>query len=99
MLKKLMDHASAALGLSLREAPDSSRPRAGEFVHFASRDLGAPRGTLRVFSDEQELRRMYAALHGQSIQVGADHVGISVHNDNLYPDVHMAISGNGSGGR
>ena len=42
----------------------------------------APPGRVRLLlSGEDDVRRVYAGLHGQTLQVGADLIGIAVAND------------------
>ena len=35
----------------------------------------------RLFLEQEEVDEIYAALHGQVIQVGTDHFAVTVHND------------------
>ena len=78
----LMRHVVSSTGLSLAAAVDAERPRAGEYIHLASRDPLAPPGRMRVFLNSlEEVRRLYAALHGQSVLVNGDFVAVTVAND------------------
>eukprot|EP00959_Pyramimonas_sp_CCMP1952_P472480 9500105-Pyramimonas_sp.AAC.1 len=64
-----MAHACTATGISLTETDYSRDPREGEFVHLASKDPAAPPGRLRLLLPGAEaVRRIRAALHGQTIQ-------------------------------
>ena len=81
-MTRLMVHAAGSTGLSLTAAADPDRPKAGEFVHLASRDESAPAGCLRVFlQDVEGVRRLYAALHGQAVRVNGDYIYVRVTND------------------
>ena len=80
ILDKLMSHVCGATGLQFQRAADIDNPRAGEYIHCVSPAI--PAGTLKVLARApDDIRRLYAALHGQSILVGADHVAIEVIND------------------
>ena len=82
VLRKIMDHACNATGCSVMEAGNGNSPKLGEFVHLASVDPAAPPGRLRLFlRSEDEVRKFYAALHGQTVQVGQDLVAIEISND------------------
>ena len=82
VLKLLMDHACRATGVQFTEASNPDAPRPGEYYHLASQEAHAPAGVIKVLAKSQEdLRKLYAALHGQAIQVGRDLVGIEVKND------------------
>ena len=64
------------------EAGNGNSPKLGEFVHLASVDPAAPPGRLRLFlRSEDEVRKFYAPLHGQTVQVGQDLVAIEISND------------------
>ena len=79
-----MTHVCQATGLQLQETDYSRTPAAGEYIHLASQDADAPAGRLRVLlNSAEEVRRLYNALHGQTVQVGQDRVGITVTNDVL----------------
>ena len=82
VLKRILDHACNATGLDIKEAVDPNQPNAGEYVHVASRDAGAPAGRLRVLlKSVDEVRKVFVALHGQAIKVNEDSIGIEVVND------------------
>ena len=82
VLKLLMDRACRATGVQFTEASNPDAPRPGEYYHLASQEAHAPAGVIKVLAKNQEdLRKLYAALHGQAIQVGRDLVGIEVKND------------------
>ncbi len=49
---------------------------------MAARDAVAPAGRLRVLlKDREEVRKVFVALHGQTVQVNNDYVGIEVQHD------------------
>ena len=84
VIRALMQHATQAVGIQLVETSYSGIPKIGEFVHLASQDPSAPPGKIKVFlSSLDDVRKLYGALHGQSIVVGADRVGIIVGNNIL----------------
>ena len=59
-------------------------PHMGEYVHLARVDLASPPGRLRIFlPDLESVRKLRAAFHGQSVQVGSDLVGFRITNDRL----------------
>ena len=81
-LRLLVQHAVDTLGLDLRETDYARESRPGEFVHLATKDPLQPPNVIRLLlRDQDEVRRIISALHGQSILVGRDRVGIQVHND------------------
>ena len=80
ILDQLRSHVCGATGLQFQLAADADNPRAGEYIHVVHPAVQA--GTLKVLARvPDDIRRLYAALHGQSIRVGADHVAIEVIND------------------
>ena len=82
VLSLLMQHVVSATGLARAETDYSRAPRVGEFVHLASQDPSAPPGKLRVhLGSADEVRKLYNALHGQTVMVGSDRVGILVGNE------------------
>ena len=92
-----MDHLGTTTGLDLKETDYSREPRVGEFIHLASKDSAAPPGRMRLLlRDAEAVRKVYAALHGQSVQVGQDMVGIEVCNDVV---AAAGVAGNGQRGR
>ena len=79
---KIMAHACAVTGCSIKEAVTGSTPKLGEYVHLASQDPMARPGRLRVFlSSEDEVRKLYVSLHGQTVQVGQDLVAMEISSD------------------
>ena len=73
VLVKLMSHVVASTGLDLRPAASPHEPTVGEFVHMASVDAAAQPGRLKLlWRDAAEVRKVYAALHGQTVQAGQD---------------------------
>lgn len=84
VMSLLMQHAISVTGLQLQETDYGRAPRIGEYIHLAIQNSSAPPGKLRVLlSSGEEIRRLYNALHGQTVQVGADKVGVVVGNDLL----------------
>ena len=82
VMRKLMAHVCSSTGLNINETAGEANPKIGEFFHLASRDSAAPPGRMRVMlRNEDEVRKLYAALHGQTVQVGHDLVAIEVSND------------------
>jgi len=82
VLALLMQHAITATGIQLQETDYNRAPKTGEFIHLATQNSSAPPGRLRVLlSTAEEVRRLYNALHGKTVQVGADRVGVVVEND------------------
>ena len=78
----LMQHVTQATGLAIKETDYSRVPKCGEYIHLASQDPTAQPGKLRVLlSTADEVRRLYNALHGQTVQVGGERIGIVVSND------------------
>jgi len=81
ILRRIMEHACTATGISVKEAGLEAAPKVGEFYHIASRDQSSPPGCLRILlRDREEVRKIHAALHGQTIQVGSDAVAMAVQN-------------------
>eukprot|EP00959_Pyramimonas_sp_CCMP1952_P116501 2434909-Pyramimonas_sp.AAC.1 len=77
-----MNHLVNVTGLNLTETVYARDPRAGEYVHLATQDAAAPPGRVRLLlSSAADVRRVYAALDGQTLQVGQDLIGIAVVND------------------
>ena len=75
VMSLLMQHVISATGLQLQETDYGRAPRTGEYIHLATQHSSAPPGKLRVLlSSAEEVRRLYNALHGQTVQVGLDKV-------------------------
>ena len=82
VLSLLMQHVAHSTGLAIQETDYTRAPKVGEYVHLASQDPTAPPAKLRVLlGSADDVRRLYNALHGQTLQVGNDRVGIVVGND------------------
>ena len=82
VISLLMRHVVQCTGLQLRETSYQGPMQLGEFVHLASLDPDAPPGKVKVIlASAQEVRRIYNALHGQTIMIGQDRIGIVVGND------------------
>ena len=80
-VRRLLTHVAASAGVTLTEAPADRDPRAGEFMHRASRDPSAPPGRARIIlAIEDSARTLHNALHGRVVQVGADLVAVELHN-------------------
>ena len=78
----LMAHLTQSVGLQLRAFSDDARQDTGVWKHLASYDDSAPPGRARLYlSSREEVQRVYGALHGQLVQVGADWLAVTVHND------------------
>ena len=93
----LMDHLNAKTGLGVKAAGDIRNPKTGEYVYQAAVDTGAPAGKVKLLlSDGDSVRRVFATLHGQTLQVGTDHIAIEVSNDLVNA---AAASGNDLRGR
>ena len=84
VLRYIMSHVCSATGLAIRESSYLAPPAVNEYVHLARTDTAAPPGRLRLYlSSLEEVRRVRAALHGQSVRVGADLVAFRVACDPL----------------
>ena len=82
VLNLLVTHIISQTGIPLRETVYTREPRAGEFVHLATKDSAHKAGVMRLMlGSGLEAQRVFEALHGRSIQVGTDLVGIEVRND------------------
>ena len=80
----LMQHVAKHSVLQLVAATSPEAPRAGEYLHLSSIDDAAPPGRVKVMcATMEDVRRAHAALHGRTVQVGLDRVGIYVSNDIL----------------
>ena len=59
VMHRVTQHVVEATGLRVAAAVDPERPKPGEYVHLASRDIAAPPGRARVFlHDLGEARRL-----------------------------------------
>ena len=97
VMRLLMTHLVRATGLDIKETDYSRDPKSGEFYHLASKDPISPPGRLRLYlRDQDEVRKVYAALHNQTVQVGQDYVAITVSNDLVEG---ARVPGNGRQGR
>jgi hypothetical protein len=78
----LVQHLATATGIVLQETDYSKDPKAGDFIHLATKDPFAKPGTMRlILGSNAEALKVYQSLHGQTVQVGSDLVGIEVVND------------------
>ena len=92
-IQMLMNHVMTQIGLELKDAGEAQSIRPGEYYPLRARDPLAPPGRVRaLLRDREEVRRLYAGLHGQVIRVGNEQVLIEVQND-----VHDAVGGPGNG--
>ena len=81
VLRRIISHACSTTGLALSETAPDAVPKVGEFYHLASRDQYAPPGCLRLLlRSADEVRKVHAALHGQTVRVGTDRVAIEILN-------------------
>ena len=97
VVRLLMQHLVQSVGLQVVETDYGRDPKIGEFIRLASKDTTAPAGRVRLLlASRDEVRKVFAALHGQTIQVGQDYVGIEVAND---AEDAQRRPGNGRGGR
>jgi hypothetical protein len=82
IMQKLMVHLVTNSPLNCTEAPADRAPRRGEWTHLRSRDAAAPPGRVRLYlSSQEEVERVYQALHGQVLGLGSDRIVIDVTND------------------
>jgi len=78
VLQRIMAHLAQSTGLAIAPATDAAAPRIGEF--FADPDGRA--GSVKVLlPDLESVRRVYAALDGQTVMAGSDRLAIRVQND------------------
>ena len=81
-LDAILGHVCLHARIILKAWPVTVLPTAGCWMHLACRDPAAPPGRARLcFQSQEEVREFYAALQGQVVQVGSDHLAITVHND------------------
>ena len=93
VIAMLMDHVTSQLGVVLQEAAETHGLRLGEYFQLQARDVYAPPGRVRaLLRDREEVRKLYAGLHGQIIRVGSDQVRVEILNDAL-----NALQGTGNG--
>ena len=96
-IDELVKHVCAQTGIQLKAHSTNDKVAMGTWKHLASYDPAAPPGRARLYlGSQEEVRKIYSALHGQILQVGADSLSITVHNDYLED---VVLSGNGRGGR
>ena len=96
VLQHLMQHLGQIMGITLVESKDVASASSGSWRWLAASDPAAPPGRIRLFlSDEQEVHRVVSALHGKSIKVGSDLIGIQVSNDLRDANSLMHPPGNG----
>ena len=91
---QLVSHVCQNAGLRLSPFEANGSQQSGFWKHLASFDPSAPPGKARLYLDSQdEVQRVYHALHGQLVQVGNDWMSVTVHNDILEA---APLAGNGS---
>jgi len=79
---ELILHVTQSVGIQMTPFNENSVQSAGTWKHLASHDPDAPPGRARLYlSNQEEVRRVRAALHGQVVQVGSDWLAVTVHND------------------
>jgi hypothetical protein len=94
-LKSLMQHLITKTGLDIKAGDEQRGPKTNEYVHLSSIDPSAPPGRLRLYLNSQDdVRKVFNALHGQIVEVGSDLVAIEVTND-----LNNSLQGNGRRGR
>ncbi len=82
VMNLLMTHVVNLTGIQLVETDYGRDPKAGEFIHLATQDSTAKPGMLRVIlKSSDEVRKLFNALDGQTVQVGQDKLGVRVLND------------------
>eukprot|EP00959_Pyramimonas_sp_CCMP1952_P342972 7185002-Pyramimonas_sp.AAC.1 len=82
VLGSLMNHVTSATGLAISLAAAGQAPLPGQWIHAPAADAAAPRGRARLhLQSAEEVQKVYRALHGQVLQVGTDHLSITVSND------------------
>ena len=96
-LAMLMEHVTSQIGIAVTASTDSQGLRPGEYYAFRARDPYAPAGRVRLLlRSREEVRRLYAGLHGQVLRVGGDSIRIAVQNDMVDS---AGQAGNGRGAR
>ena len=82
VLSRLMEHAVRATGLPLSRAEHLGTLRPGEFGPMVLPDGSCAPGKVQVLCQSAaEVDALHAALHGQSVRVGSDIIGVTVDND------------------
>ena len=82
IMDTLVKHACTQIGMDLKERAGHGNSPIGTWMHLASLDPTLPPGRARLFlRSQEEVHKIYTALHGQVLQVGADSLSITVHND------------------
>ena len=82
VLLRLMEHLATATGLALRPATNLGAPSVGGYYKASAVDSSARPGCVEVvLADIESVRKIYSALHGQSVKAGADILGVVVTND------------------
>jgi len=84
VLVRLLEHVVNATQLPIVAAADPSSPQLGEFAPLVGPDGAIEPGRLKVILNTRaEVVQLHEALHGQSVTVGGDSVGVVVSNDAL----------------
>ncbi|CAK0806073.1 unnamed protein product, partial [Prorocentrum cordatum] len=97
VVRRLMDHLIQSAGLQLQETDYDREARLGEYIHLATQDAMHPPGRVRLLlGPRDDVRKVHAALDGQTLQVGQDLVGIAVSSD---VEDARGLPGNGRPGR
>ena len=85
------------VGIALEPYSDARESVLGTWKHLASYDESAPPGRARLhLRSQEEVPRVVAALDGQVLQVGADFLSLTVHNDWVESSL---LAGGALGGR
>ena len=96
---QLMEHFQTTAGVALAEAASPMVAKPGTWLWLAAADPTAPQGRLRLFlRTHEEVQSLFQALHGRTVQVGSDLVGIQVLHD-ISDAVGETRQGNGVRGR
>ena len=96
-IDELVKHVCTQTGIQLKAFSPNDKGVIGTWKHLASYDPTEPPGRARLYlGSPEDVKKIYASLHGQILQVGADSLSITIHNDCLERE---RLSGNGGGGR
>ncbi len=97
IMRQLMDHLANASGIQLKEAIGQQSGQ-GTWRRANELDPTAPAGRVRLhLSSEDEAKKIHQLLHGRSIKVGADFIGVQVMNDAATVRRLQERQGNGRG--
>ena len=92
--RQLAAHVTQVAGIALVETTSDSPGTPGYWRWLGASDPTAPPGRLRLYlRSDDEVQKLYQALHERTLQVGMDHVALQVTND------RQDLEGNGRRGR